>query len=1281
MKGDFSRYTFDPARHFTSVRMQQGRVQLDADWNEQADLTRHRGETGTRDLVGHCGGPLHGAAFRVLPFGSLDAATDALMQARYPAARASPAGDFVVGAGHYYVNGVLCTCEEPVPYSEQPDLPDAPDLAGDGFHLVYLDVWDRHLTALEVPRLREPALGGPDTATRTRTVWQVRTVFAGAAAVGCEDAVNAYDDATAPTTGRLRARARVEGEAPDPCVIPPTAGYRGLENQLYRVEIHDEGNDLDLGGAVTSYAVVSADPAARRVTVDGGSWGSHRGRPVEIYFTAAGQDPAAGILAWIESTAAGGGGTSILTLATPIPEIPAAGQPRLRRARATYKWSRDNGIVASRVLSLDGDEVVVESLGVDDVLAFQPGQWVELTDDATELNGLPGQMARIETRNANTRTLTLSFAPLPLAATADGVDPERRPKLRRWDGVGAVKTGVAADDGYAALEDGVEVRFEDGSYRTAEHWLVPARTATAEAETGTVDWPREGADGAALRPLGIHHHYCRLAVVQVAGGTVSLVEDCRCLFAPLTEVNALEYVGGAGQEAMPDPLAAGERIPLGLPLVAGIASAHCSGDPLVVRFRVVRGTGDLSATEGVFAGAAQVDVTVAPDGLARCWCRLDGDTQHQLVEARLLEQGVPVQLPVLFNASLSVASQVAYDPAGCGGLAGQNTVQRAISRLAAQTRLYLLSGDAQEVMPQDVGSLAPLRVRAASACGRVGGRAVTFSVASGGGTLNGAPAGTPVTVDTDGNGVASVSWVPGAAAQYQEVEAVLSDDAARPAAEPSRVRFTATLSTAAQVAYTPAATCEMAGEVETVQEALDFLCARRGGGCHGLTVSPGPEWLAQVREFIQQHGEVDICFRAGEYVLEGEHLAVAGLRTAVFHGAGPATRFLARESTRVIEFKDCGVVQVRGLAAETVRTGGEPPNGVLAFHDCRSVTVEEVWLRCPAGERRDAACLAVMNTLDPGAPPPDAEVTVRGCDLVPGHRQIGLLLVNPGRAVVEGNHVRGFGLPADFSPVQVLRQDGYREFLALILSALLRRDVAGQTSFYFAGPWWRRLHGGLMGLPAEDLEQPVESLFRRLPETDGDVPPELARWVAALETAAAQGIVVGGTAAGDVLVRGNTVERTTQGIHVGLSHGPLRDRMDRVDRVAVSGNSVSIVIPFGFNAERHGIFVGNAHSALVDGNRLVGSESFWNVPSLKAFGAFGRPVDGIRAFGAYGPMLIVRENHMEGFPTGIRVHVVNADPEKPSIRGVWRVTHNVAEQALQTVVVSTASVIVEGNFP
>ena len=52
MKGDFSRNTFDPRKHFTRVLMQQGRVQLDADWNEQAAILLHYVRTLAADLIG-----------------------------------------------------------------------------------------------------------------------------------------------------------------------------------------------------------------------------------------------------------------------------------------------------------------------------------------------------------------------------------------------------------------------------------------------------------------------------------------------------------------------------------------------------------------------------------------------------------------------------------------------------------------------------------------------------------------------------------------------------------------------------------------------------------------------------------------------------------------------------------------------------------------------------------------------------------------------------------------------------------------------------------------------------------------------------------------------------------------------------------------------------------------------------------------------------------------------------------------------------------------------------
>lgn len=57
MKGDFTRLTFDKKKHYRGVLMQQGRVQLDSDWNEQVQIAEHRYSTFLGDFVGQSGAP------------------------------------------------------------------------------------------------------------------------------------------------------------------------------------------------------------------------------------------------------------------------------------------------------------------------------------------------------------------------------------------------------------------------------------------------------------------------------------------------------------------------------------------------------------------------------------------------------------------------------------------------------------------------------------------------------------------------------------------------------------------------------------------------------------------------------------------------------------------------------------------------------------------------------------------------------------------------------------------------------------------------------------------------------------------------------------------------------------------------------------------------------------------------------------------------------------------------------------------------------------------------
>src|SRR5579884_3218869 len=114
MQGDFSRLTFDHKKHYRAVRMQQGRVQLDADWNEQIDIVNYFFETQLKDILGSSGAPQTVAGFNI----SIDDGTavlSGLAQAHEQQQEQEPLlPDFSISRGHYYVDGILCENEQDV---------------------------------------------------------------------------------------------------------------------------------------------------------------------------------------------------------------------------------------------------------------------------------------------------------------------------------------------------------------------------------------------------------------------------------------------------------------------------------------------------------------------------------------------------------------------------------------------------------------------------------------------------------------------------------------------------------------------------------------------------------------------------------------------------------------------------------------------------------------------------------------------------------------------------------------------------------------------------------------------------------------------------------------------------------------------------------------------------------------------------------------------------------------------------------------------------------------
>lgn len=259
MGGDYTRLTYQPHKRYDAVLMQQGRVQLDADWNEQIGILRRRWQLQAEDTFGSCAVPR-----ATTPNGFALAAV------------AGPPADLAIAPGRMYVDGMLAEVlpDESFSYLSQPYYPAPPDFAAIGGPngLALLDVWQREVTYVEDVDLLEKALGGPDTTARLQTVWQLKI-----AGTGETDATCAVDFGALfpPSAGRLNTRGQAAPSTDDPCIIPPGAGFRGLENRLYRVEIHTPGDittarfkwSRDNASIVSSVESIGASGSASQLTV------------------------------------------------------------------------------------------------------------------------------------------------------------------------------------------------------------------------------------------------------------------------------------------------------------------------------------------------------------------------------------------------------------------------------------------------------------------------------------------------------------------------------------------------------------------------------------------------------------------------------------------------------------------------------------------------------------------------------------------------------------------------------------------------------------------------------------------------------------------------------------------------------------------------------------------------------------------------------------------------------------------------------------------------------
>ncbi len=553
MKADLTRKSFDPLKHFSRVLMQQGRVQLDADWNEQCAILLHA----LRTLIVDSSGPVYSPGYYNSPFPSFYPIT---LEQGPPPLKPTVA-DFGIQWGTIYVDGILCELEAtPVPVLKwqppnkiqvanwtvdgqefqkgqlvwvsdderqpagQPIIAKITDINYPNQQLT-LDTDVSPLSTSQVGRVRrittysaQPDLPNPQT-LKPGTGYQVYLDVWEQLVTGLEDdsirevALNGAD-----TTARTRVVWQVN-------VLPALANGACMTPQ----QIADQLQPWNRGllRARTQPGQVTTDPCTISPT------SRYRGPENQLYRV---------------EVHTGGRITD-----TPPP---------------TFKWSRDNGTAVFPIVTLaagtaPGTTVVtVANLGRDDRYGLAIGDYVEVLDDTYSLNsnpnnpdnpgyptspGIPGSLMQVQAIDAANRLVTLS-------GNGAKVDLKRHPLLRRWDHKGGDPTqgGLTLGSDNAVLiqpdpkqaptwidlEDGVQVLFDQllldqgslATYRTGDYWLIPARVAT-----GNVIWPQEtGQDSqgnsvtnpVAKPPDGITHHYAPLAIVNVQEGSVPKITTC-----------------------------------------------------------------------------------------------------------------------------------------------------------------------------------------------------------------------------------------------------------------------------------------------------------------------------------------------------------------------------------------------------------------------------------------------------------------------------------------------------------------------------------------------------------------------------------------------------------------------------------------------------------------------------------------------------------------------------------------------------------------------------------
>lgn len=232
MVADIARITYDPTRQYRSLIAQQGRVTLEADVNEAASLAGEALRLETIDIIGPAGTPDDG----------------------YKVGSGKGPGGVSIAPGTFYLGGWRLELDKKIELAAQPEWRDARiEEILKGTTLIALLVTEQSVCAVEDQALREVALGGPDSAARTRLMQRFLRLPAhgSTCAAGAKTVAGMLEEEGVtidPATYQLMSQATLQaGFVPgsgggDPCTPAAAGGYLGADNQMVRVTVTDYDN-------------------------------------------------------------------------------------------------------------------------------------------------------------------------------------------------------------------------------------------------------------------------------------------------------------------------------------------------------------------------------------------------------------------------------------------------------------------------------------------------------------------------------------------------------------------------------------------------------------------------------------------------------------------------------------------------------------------------------------------------------------------------------------------------------------------------------------------------------------------------------------------------------------------------------------------------------------------------------------------------------------------------------------------------------------------------------